>query len=116
MFQKLYGRVKDQESLKSILDELQLDPNEVKNATLFEGEGCVDCSNTRYRGRQGVYEVMAMTPRIRDLVLERAAAGEIKKAAIEEGMLTLRRDGLQKLKRGLTTAEEILKETAADEV
>ncbi|TMQ67544.1 MAG: type IV-A pilus assembly ATPase PilB [Candidatus Eisenbacteria bacterium] len=99
-----------------VLDELQLDPNEVKNATLFEGEGCVDCSNTRYRGRQGVYEVMAMTPRIRDLVLERAAAGEIKKAAIEEGMLTLRRDGLQKLKRGLTTAEEILKETAADEV
>ena len=51
---------------------------------------------------------------MRDLVLERAPASKIKRAAIEEGMLTLRRDALEKLKRGLTTPEEILKETAAD--
>jgi type IV pilus assembly protein PilB len=78
------------------------------------GEGCVECNGTGYRGRQGVYEVMTMTSRVRDLVLERASAGEIKGVAISEGMLTLRRDGLEKLKRGLTTVEEILKETAAD--
>jgi type II secretory ATPase GspE/PulE/Tfp pilus assembly ATPase PilB-like protein len=59
---------------------------------------------------------MAMSPRIRDLTLDRASAGEIKKAAIAEGMLSLRRDGLQKLKRGLTTAQEILKESASDEL
>jgi type IV pilus assembly protein PilB len=79
------------------------------------GEGCVDCNGTGYRGRQGVYEVMPMSPKLRELVLERCSAAEIKRVAIEEGMLTLRRDGLEKLKRGLTTVEEILKETAADD-
>ena len=101
---------------EEVLNELQLDPKEAAKATFFEGAGCVECSNTGYRGRQGVYEVMNMTPRIRDLVLERASAGEVKKTAIGEGMLTLRRDGLEKLKRGITTVEEILKETAADKL
>jgi len=78
--------------------------------------GCVDCNSTGYRGRQGVYEVMTMSPRIRDLTLDRASAGDVKQAAIAEGMLTLRRDGLEKLKRGVTTAEEILKETASDDL
>ena len=99
-----------------ILTELQLSAEDAKDATFLEGAGCVECNNTGYRGRQGVYEVMTMSPRIRDLVLERSSAGEIKKLAIEEGMLTLRRDGLQKLKRGITTVEEILKETAADKL
>jgi type IV pilus assembly protein PilB len=75
----------------------------------------VDCSNTGYRGRQGVYEVMPISPAIRELVLERASASEIKKVAIQQGMLTLRRDALEKLKRGMTTVEEVLKETAADQ-
>jgi len=96
--------------------ELQLDREEAASATFAEGSGCVECSNTGYRGRQGIYEVMSMSPRIRDLTLDRASASEIKKAAIAEGMLTLRRDGLEKLKRGLTTAQEILKESASDEL
>jgi type IV pilus assembly protein PilB len=99
---------------EEVLRELQLDPDDAKNATFMLGEGCVDCNNTGYRGRQGVYEVMPMSPRIRDLVLERASAAEIKRVAVSEGMLTLRRDALEKLKRGLTTVEEVLKETAAD--
>jgi type IV pilus assembly protein PilB len=101
---------------EEVLRELQLDPKEAEGATFLEGAGCVECNNTGYRGRQGVYEVMTMSPRLRDLVLERASAGEIKKLAIEEGMLTLRRDGLEKLKRGITSVEEILKETAADKL
>ncbi|HET9328723.1 MAG TPA: type IV-A pilus assembly ATPase PilB [Candidatus Eisenbacteria bacterium] len=101
---------------EEVLSELQLDAKDAEGATFFQNVGCVDCSNTGYRGRQGVYEVMTMTPRLRDLVLERASAGEIKKTAIGEGMLTLRRDGLEKLKRGITTVEEILKETAADKL
>jgi len=101
---------------EEILRELQLDPADTKGAKFQEGAGCVECSNTGYRGRQGVYEVMTMSPRIRDLVLERASANEIKKTAIDEGMLTLRRDALEKLKRGITTAEEVLKETASDKV
>ncbi len=98
-----------------ILRELQLDEEEAASATFAEGVGCVDCSNTGYRGRQGIYEVMPISPRVRDLTLDRAPASEIKKAAIADGMLTLRRDGLEKLKRGLTTAQEILKESASDE-
>ena len=82
----------------------------------MEGEGCVDCNNTGYRGRHGVYEVLVMSSKVRDLVLDRASAGEIKKLAISEGMLTLRRDALEKLKRGVTTVEEVLKETAADKL
>ena len=101
---------------EEVARELQLDLAEGRAASLSEGAGCVECSSTGYRGRQGVYEVMTMTPRLRDLTLDRASAGEIKKAAIEEGMLTLRRDGLEKLKRGVTTAEEILKETAPDKL
>jgi type IV pilus assembly protein PilB len=98
-----------------VLKELQLTPEEAAGAAFSEGSGCVDCNNTGYRGRQGVYEVMPMTPAIRELVLERASANEIKRLAIEQGMLTLRRDALEKLKRGLTTVEEVLKETAADQ-
>jgi type IV pilus assembly protein PilB len=101
---------------EEVLDELQLEASQAKGATFFEAVGCVECGNTGYRGRQGVYEVMNMSPKVRDLVLERASANEIKKTAIGEGMLTLRRDGLEKLKRGITTVEEILKETAADKL
>ncbi len=98
-----------------VLHELQLTPEQAAGASFVEGRGCVDCNNTGYRGRQGVYEVMPITPAIRELVLERASASEIKKVAIEQGMLTLRRDALEKLKRGMTTVEEVLKETAADQ-
>ncbi len=101
---------------EEVLRELQLDPKEAAKGTLFEGVGCVECNNTGYRGRHGVYEVMPMTPRIRDLVLERSSSSAVKLQAIEEGMLTLRRDALEKLKRGLTTVEEVLKETAADKL
>jgi type IV pilus assembly protein PilB len=101
---------------EEVLRELQLDPEEAATAKFMEGEGCVECNGTGYRGRQGVYEVMPMSSKLRDLVLERASANEIKKVAIAEGMLTLRRDGLEKLKRGITTVAEVLKETAADKL
>jgi type IV pilus assembly protein PilB len=99
-----------------VLRELQLSPDDTKDAAFMEGAGCVECNNTGYRGRQGVYEVMALSPALRDLVLERASAMDLKRTAVKEGMLTLRRDALMKLKRGLTTPEEVLKETAADDL
>jgi type IV pilus assembly protein PilB len=97
-----------------VLDELQMTRADAEGTGISEGPGCVDCNGTGYRGRQGVYEVMTLTPALRELILDRAPATEIKKVAIEEGMLTLRRDGLEKLKKGITSVEEILKETAAD--
>ncbi len=98
------------------LSELQLTRAEVNKAAIVEGQGCVECNNTGYRGRAGVYEVMAISPDLRDLILQRGSAIEIKRLAVESGMLTLRRDGLEKLKRGVTSVEEILKETAADKL
>ena len=97
-----------------VLRELGISDEEAKKATYKEGKGCVDCNNTGYKGRVGVYEVMPMTSKIRDLVLDRASVSAIKKQAVADGMFTLRMDGLLKLKNGVTTAEEVLKETAAD--
>jgi type IV pilus assembly protein PilB len=99
-----------------VLDELQLERAEAEGAAIMEGAGCVECNNTGYRGRAGVYEVMAVTPALRDLILQRGSAIEIKRQAIQGGMLTLRRDALQKMKRGVTSVEEVLKETAADKL
>jgi type IV pilus assembly protein PilB len=59
---------------------------------------------------------MPITPKLREMILDRSSAGDIKKTAIGEGMLTLRRDALEKLKRGLTSVEEVLKETASDKL
>ena len=96
------------------LRELGLTDQEAAQTTFQEGKGCVDCSNTGYRGRLGVYEVMPISPKVRDLILDRSPTSQIKKQAVADGMLTLRMDGLSKLKNGVTTAEEVLKETAAD--
>jgi type IV pilus assembly protein PilB len=95
--------------------ELQLDPALAQGVTFYRGHGCYDCNNTGYRGRQGVYEVMWISGSIRELILNRASARDIKQVAVREGMLTLRMDALEKLKRGITSVEEVLKETAADD-
>ena len=97
-----------------VLRELGISDDEARKVAFKEGKGCVDCNNTGYKGRLGVYEVMPVSPKIRDMILDRAATSAIKKQAVTEGMLTLRMDGLMKLKNGITTAEEVLKETAAD--
>jgi type IV pilus assembly protein PilB len=99
-----------------VLRELQMTHEDAVGATIIKGEGCIDCNGTGYRGRQGVYEVMPITPKLREMILDRSSAGDIKKTAIGEGMLTLRRDALEKLKRGLTSVEEVLKETASDKL
>ncbi|MBN1503442.1 MAG: type IV-A pilus assembly ATPase PilB [Candidatus Eisenbacteria bacterium] len=96
-----------------IVRELGMTEEEVHDHVFYEGKGCIECNNTGYKGRQGAFEVMPVTPAIRDLILDRAPTSEILNQARAEGMLTLREDALMKLKKGLTTAEEVLKETAA---
>jgi type IV pilus assembly protein PilB len=81
--------------------------------TLVKGAGCDKCSGSGYRGRQGLYEVMRMSRSLRRMVLQGASTDDLKAQAIEEGMVTLRQDGLLKVKRGITTLDEVLKETAA---
>jgi type IV pilus assembly protein PilB len=79
----------------------------------FKGAGCEACNGTGLKGRQGLYEVMAMTPRIRRQVLTGADAAQIRETAVEEGMLTLRMDGWLKVLKGVTTLEQVVRETGA---
>lgn len=76
---------------------------------VFRPRGCLRCSNTGYRGRLGIYELLIVSERIRRLTLERRPGQEIKEAAVEEGMVTLRRDGLLKVREGLTSLEEVMR-------
>jgi type IV pilus assembly protein PilB len=94
------------------LEGLTLD-SAVGTLPYFRGKGCDACNGTGMKGRQGLYEVMNMTPAIRKLVLQNAGAAELKDAAVEEGMLTLRMDGWLKVLRGITTLEQVVRETAA---
>jgi type IV pilus assembly protein PilB len=80
--------------------------------TLFEARGCVECNDTGYRGRRGLYEVMPISAAIREMIIDRRSAAELKQQAIKEGMATLRGDGLDKFKKGMTSLEEILRETS----
>jgi type IV pilus assembly protein PilB len=77
----------------------------------YKGKGCGRCNGTGYKGRIGIYEVMEISEGIQKLILMRASSREIRRKAIEEGMLTLRESGLAKIRSGLTTLDEVLKET-----
>ena len=76
-----------------------------------KGTGCEKCNKTGYKGRVGLYEVMEITDELRELILVGASALELRRKAIEEGMITLRGSGLRKIKDGVTTIEEVLRET-----
>jgi type IV pilus assembly protein PilB len=80
--------------------------------TLFEARGCIQCNDTGYAGRCGLYEVMPISAAIREMIVERRPSADLKQQAIAEGMLTLRSDGLEKFKKGSTSLEEILRETS----
>ncbi len=82
--------------------------------SMFEAKGCVACNDTGYKGRLGLYEVLEISPGIREMIIERESTAAIKKRGVEEGMITLREDGLDKFKTGLTSLEEVLRETAND--
>ncbi len=86
-------------------------PEEAKTVQIMKGNGCATCNKTGYKGRTGLYEVMEVDDEIRELVLVGASAIELKKKAIERGMITLRRSGLIKVAQGWTTLEEVARET-----
>jgi type IV pilus assembly protein PilB len=84
-----------------------------KEGPFSRGAGCDTCAGTGYRGRQGLYEVMNLTSPLRREILKGASTEELRDLAVKEGMLTLRMDGMLKVKKGITTLEEVVKETAA---
>jgi type IV pilus assembly protein PilB len=96
-----------------VLEMAKLPSGWMDQVTLYRGEGCDKCNETGYKGRQGLYEVMAMNAKIRKLIMQEVSTDELQTEAIADGMLTLRMDGLRKLEKGITTLEEVMKETAA---
>ncbi|HQR17092.1 MAG TPA: type IV-A pilus assembly ATPase PilB [Gemmatimonadales bacterium] len=95
------------------IKSLGLTPEQGKKMPFMRGAGCDVCSGTGYKGRAGLYEVMALSPELRRMILRGASVADIQAMAVKEGMLTLRMDGLKKIERGVTTLEEVVKETAA---
>jgi type IV pilus assembly protein PilB len=87
---------------------------EAGTITCYHGKGCATCGSTGYKGRVALYEVMPVGEEIRELILQGASADEIKRKAIELGMKTLRMSGLQKVRDGMTTLEEVVNSTFAD--
>jgi type II secretory ATPase GspE/PulE/Tfp pilus assembly ATPase PilB-like protein len=93
------------------LKEAGLDPAVWGNVTFAEGAGCLECSGTGYHGRTAICELLDLTDRIREMIVDRRPTSEIKRIACEEGMITLRESGLAKIRDGITTVKEINKVT-----
>jgi type IV pilus assembly protein PilB len=95
-----------------IVKDFTLDTT-IAEMPFFRGRGCDACAGSGLKGRQGLYEVMLMTPKLRKLVMQNVGAAEIRDGAVEEGMLTLRMDGLLKVMKGICTLDQVIRETAA---
>jgi type IV pilus assembly protein PilB len=98
--------------LPEVLESSNLTSEEAASIQFYRGEGCDACNGSGYSGRQGLYEVMPMTAELRRMVLAGSSSDDLKNQAIAEGMITLRKDGILKVRRGVTTLEEVIKETA----
>jgi type IV pilus assembly protein PilB len=93
------------------MKELGLDPAVWTDVLLYEGAGCLECSGTGYHGRTAICELLDLTDRIREMIVDRRPTSEIKRIARDEGMITLRESGLSKIRAGITTVKEINKVT-----
>ncbi len=89
-------------------------PASAEKLKVYHGAGCEICGGTGYKGRVAIYEVMDVSPRVKDLILKNASADEMKAQAIKEGMKSLRMSALTKVAQGLTTVEEALANSASD--
>jgi type IV pilus assembly protein PilB len=111
LVRRICGDCKQVESVPAdTLSDVGINPETI----CYHGSGCDSCGGTGYRGRQGLYEVLPITSAIRELILDRATTTELRDTAVEEGMLTLRQDGIRQVEAGVTTVEEVLRETAED--
>ncbi|MBV9210849.1 MAG: type IV-A pilus assembly ATPase PilB [Acidobacteria bacterium] len=95
------------------LIEIGFTTEESRTLKTYKGRGCQTCNGTGYKGRVGLYEVMEVTDEIRELILIGASSLELRKRAIDDGMITLRSSGLHKIRNGITTIEEVVRETVA---
>jgi type IV pilus assembly protein PilB len=116
MAQRLVRRIcknckEEDEISKEVRDSLGL----AKDAKFYKGKGCKICDGTGYKGRAGLYEFLVPNDRIQELVIQHATAGEIKKEAMKQGLVTLRQDGIDKALKGITTLEAIMAASENDD-
>jgi type IV pilus assembly protein PilB len=100
---------------EALLDGAGINAEMRANATFLKGRGCSNCQGSGFRGRLGIFELMLMTPKIRELTFNSAPTEEIRRQALTEGMRTLYWDGIDKVVRGVTTLEEVLETAKRDE-
>jgi type IV pilus assembly protein PilB len=94
-----------------VLDASGLDQKAWSGIDFYEGEGCIECSGTGFRGRTAIHELLDLSDRVREMILDKRPSSEIRKAAREEGMQFLRESAIAKVKSGTTTLKEINKVT-----
>src|SRR3990172_5024024 len=112
---RICQQCKDVEKVPVVaLVKLGFSEEEAKTFKCFHGKGCATCGGTGYKGRIALYEVMALTDNLKELVLNGASSAELKRGAIKEGMKSLRMSGITKIKEGVTTIEEVVRATMAD--
>lgn len=112
LVRKLCSQCKEEiKATDAVMQELGIDPRDNGDLRVYKRTGCPNCNMTGYRGRVGLYEVMHISPTIRRLIHHGATSEELRKQAVEEGMITLREDALVKFKAGTTTFEEVVRET-----
>jgi type IV pilus assembly protein PilB len=104
---------REQPTPPEALVEVGFTTEESQTMKTYKGQGCSTCNNTGFKGRVGLYEVMEITDEIRELILIGASALELRKKAIDDGMITLRESGLHKVRAGIATIEEVVRETVA---
>jgi type IV pilus assembly protein PilB len=96
---------------ESVLEQAGLTPEQITKSTFMKGKGCANCNRKGYRGRVGIYELMMMTSRVRELAFQGTSSQQLRRTAVSQGMHTLFEDGLQKAMRGITTLEEVFRIT-----
>jgi type IV pilus assembly protein PilB len=99
---------------KSVLLDVGVTEAQVASMRVFRGAGCRNCNGTGYKGRIALYEVMPFTERLKEMVLQGCSTAELKEEMIRDGVSTLRMAGIEKIRTGVTTIDEILRVTAAD--
>ena len=97
------------------LAEFGYAPQDVSDITFYRGAGCIDCSNTGYKGRMGIFELLEVVDSIRELILQRASTDEIHAQAVQNGMMSMRQDGWLKICLGYTTFDEVARQTPVEE-
>jgi type IV pilus assembly protein PilB len=97
------------EPLDSQIQEAGITPEQLKDATFMKGRGCTNCQKSGYKGRLGIFELMVMNSKIRELAFQGAPTTKIRQAAVSQGMSVMFHDGVQKVLRGITTFDEVFR-------